>query len=126
MAQKVLLDTNFIMACVDNKIDFIGELQFLGMEVLIPNQVFDELEDIILSKQKMHSRDDASLVLRVLEEEEGNFEKIDIPGSYLDNAIVAYAKQHKEIIIATLDKGLRSKISNKKLAIRNRKTFELL
>ena len=123
---KVILDTNFIMACVRNKIDFLEDLPYLGFQILIPKQVFAELDSITRSKQKLHSKDDAYLAIRILEQGEENFEEIDLKGSYLDNALVEYAKQHREVVIATLDQNLKSKISNQKLVIREGKRFEVV
>lgn len=123
---KVLLDTNFILACTRNKIDFIEDLQFLGLQILIPKQVFGELDNIIRSKQKLHNKDNASLAIRILEKSEDKFEEVDLRGSYLDNALVEYAKKHRDTVIATLDQELKKKIPNQKLAIREKKRFEIV
>lgn len=43
---EAILDTNFIIACVKKKIDFIGQLEEQGFKVLLPREVFQELKDL--------------------------------------------------------------------------------
>ena len=42
---EVLIDTNFILECVSNKIDFFEELK--DFKILIPGEVIFELNGII-------------------------------------------------------------------------------
>ena len=123
---KVLLDTNFILSCVRNKLDFFDELTFRGYKILIPKQVFAELDGISRSKQKMHSRDDAHFALKMLEKEEKSYEEIDMGKGNVDNSIVNYSKNNKEVIIATLDSELKKKITSRKMVIREKKRLEVV
>ena len=43
--KKAIIDTNFIITSVKQKIDFLEELNFLGIECLIPKEVIKELEN---------------------------------------------------------------------------------
>ena len=51
---KILLDTNFILTCAKQKIDFFDILQ--GKQILIPKQVIDEIKNVADSKQKLSAK----------------------------------------------------------------------
>ena len=111
--KSVLLDTNFILTCIKQKIDFFEELRFMGFEIIIPDRVIDELKKL---KQ--------TLALKLLEK--NNFKKIILIGKDVDNSIINYAKKNPEIIIATLDKELSNKLKNRKIIIRGKKKLEII
>jgi rRNA-processing protein FCF1 len=124
--KKVILDTNFILTSVKQKIDFFEEIKFMGMKILIPEQVINELKIIVNSKKKLHFREDAKLSLKLLEKE--SFKKIDLSkyGKNTDKGIKNFAEKNKDIIVATLDKELKNKIKNSKLVIREKKKLEII
>ena len=124
----VLLDTNFILTCVKQKIDFFEEIKFLGMEIVIPKQVINELERIFNSKKKLHFKENAKLALKLLEKEKNSFKKIDLSdyGKNTDKRIKNFADKNKNIIIATLDRELKTKIKNHKLIIKGKKKLEVI
>ena len=111
--KSALLDTNFILICIKQKIDFFEELEFMGFEILIPDKVIDELK-----KLKQTS------ALKLLEK--NNFREIILAGKNVDNSIINYAKKNPEIIIATLDKELSNKLKNRKIIIRGKKKLEII
>ncbi|MBI2004290.1 hypothetical protein HYS72_02385 [Candidatus Pacearchaeota archaeon] len=120
--KSALLDTNFILTCIKQKIDFFEELEFMGFEILIPDKVIDELK-----KLKQTS------ALKLLEK--SNFKKISLTGKNTDNSIINYAKENPEIFVATLDKELQKKLKNKsprdhpkgrKIIIRGKKKLEVV
>ena len=111
--KSALLDTNFILTCIKQKIDFFEELRFMGFEIIIPDRVIDELK-----KLKQTS------ALKLLEK--NNFKKIILIGRDVDNSIINYAKKNPEIIIATLDKELSNKLKNRKIIIRGKKKLEII
>ncbi len=115
MTKQVLLDTNFIMTCIKQKIDFFEELPMRGLHIIIPEEVIAELV-----KLKQNS------AIKLLDTEKDNFKQISLTGKNVDNAIINYARLHKSLIIATLDRGIRIKIKNKKINIKNRKTLEIV
>ena len=126
--KKTILDTNFILTCVKQKIDFFEEIRFMGMEILIPKQVINELKIILDSKKKLHFREEAKLSLKLLEKEKKSFKKIDLSryGKNTDKGIKNFAEKNKDIIVATLDKKLKNKIKNQKLVIRGKKKLEII
>lgn len=116
--QQVLLDTNFILTCVKQKIDFFEEIQFKGLEILIPKQVITELEG--LSKQNLR----AKLALKILKT--NKFTTIDLKSKNVDQGIIFYSKANPRTIIATLDEEIKKKSKSHKLAILNKKKLEVL
>ena len=111
--KSALLDTNFILTCIKQKIDFFEELRFMGFEIIIPDRVIDELKKL---KQ--------TLALKLLEK--NNFKKIILIGKDVDNSIINYAKKNPEVLIATLDKELQEKLKNKKIVIRGKRKLEIV
>jgi rRNA-processing protein FCF1 len=122
--RKVILDTNFILTCIKQKIDFFEEIKLMGMQILIPRQVIEEIERIADSKKKLHFREDAKLSLRLFKK--NIFKKIDLKKRYVDKALIKFAKENPEFIVATLDKELKKKIKNNKLVIREKKKLEII
>jgi len=120
---QIVIDTNFLLTCVKQKIDLFRFLNEEGYEILIPKQVLSEIEGILISKKKAKFKDDATLAIKILEK--NNFKPIDIEGKTVDNAIINFAKKNTSVIIATLDKDIQKKVKNKKLIIRGMKTLEI-
>jgi len=122
--KKVLLDTNFILTCIKQKIDFFEELELKGFQILIPKQVIGEIKKITNSKKKLHFREDANLALKFLEK--NSFKEIDIKNRNVDKGLINFAKENMDIIIASLDREIKNKIQNPKLVIRGKKRLEIL
>ncbi len=122
--KQVILDTNFILTCIRNKIDFFEEIKFKGMQILIPKQVIIEIKRINNSKKKLRFRDEASIALKILKK--SAFTKIDLKNKYVDQGIVKFTEKDKTVIIATLDKKLQKRFQNSKLIIRNKKELEII
>lgn len=124
MAKKCILDTNFIIICVKQKIDFFEELKFMGFQILIPEQVIRELEKIKKSKQKLHTRQAAELSLKILEK--NKFQKIDIGKGYVDKKILKFVKENPKTFVATIDRGLKNKLPGRKIVITQKKNLEII
>lgn len=110
--EQVLLDTNFILTCINQKIDFFEEFYLAGIQVIIPKEVIGELKKL----KKISA-------LKLLEK--NNYKMIELGGKNVDNAIVNFAKENLDVIIATLDREIRKKIKNKKTSIRGKKRIEI-
>jgi uncharacterized protein len=122
--KKILLDTNFIINCVKQKIDFFEEIKLLGFKIIIPENVIREIEKIKNSKQKQYNREAANLALRILEKSE--YERIKFKKRNVDKAIKDFVDSENNIIVATLDKELKNKIKGHKMIIRNKKKLEII
>jgi len=124
MGKKVLLDTSFILMAIRENIDFIEDIKFLGLTILIPTQVIEELKAIAKSNQKLKFRDEAALALRIVDIP--SLSKVVLKNKNVDSGIALFAKENKEAIIATMDKELKSRIKNQKLVVRAKKKLEIL
>ncbi|HJX50223.1 MAG TPA: hypothetical protein VJ438_02045 [Candidatus Nanoarchaeia archaeon] len=124
MTKNVLLDTSFILMAIRSNIDFIEEIKFLGLTMLVPTQVIDEIKGIVKSKKKLKFRDEAALALRIVDIP--SLSKVHLKSKNVDNGIVLFAKENKDVIVATMDKELKSRIKNQKLIVRAGKKLEIL
>ena len=118
--KQTLLDTSFILTCIKNKIDLFEQLNFEGIRVLIPKQVIKELDG--LAKKNM----DAKLALKIIQKNKSRLTIIQLSGKNTDNSIINYARKNPDIIIATIDKGIKSRVKNYKLIVRNKKMLEIV
>ncbi len=114
--KQAILDTNFILTCAKQKIDFFEELKLLGINPVVPKQVIREIEGI--------KKPEAELALKILDK--NNFDKIDFGKGHVDDKIVNYLKDNKEILLATLDSALKNRVTNPKIVIRGKKRLEII
>lgn len=122
--KKILVDTNFLIACVKSKIDFFEEILYQGYKILIPENVIRELKKIKDSKQKRHNKEAAEIALNILKNQK--YHTIKFKKRNVDNAIAEFANSKKDIIVATLDKELKKKIEKNILIIRDKKKLEIV
>ncbi len=124
---EILLDTNFILTCVLQKIDFVElseEMFDEKIEWILPKQVISELKKIEKDlKQKRKFREGAKLSLEILETM--NLKIVDLnKNPNIDIAIKDYIFD-KPIVLATNDKGLKKRVKNRILSIRGTKSLIL-
>ena len=122
---NILLDTNFILECVKNKID-LDDLKIYG-NLFLPIEVYSELQNILLDKrQKEKNKAIAKLALQILDRK--NLKTISLEIDKVDDGIINYVRRNDNIIVATLDKELKSRLEGiaKILTIRNKKKIVLL
>jgi len=113
--KQAILDTNFIMTCVNQKIDLFEELKLIGIGIIIPKEVIDELK-----------KNQAKLALALLKKEKANFKSTIIGKGHVDKKIIAYAKENPSVLIATLDKEIKNKVSNNKIVIKEKKRLKII
>ncbi len=126
---KILLDTNFILTCVKQKIDFhscANEIVNQKIEWLVPQDVIDEL-DVLKNRKgmKFSDRDAARLSFEIVRNLNPKVIKLPSKNPNVDMKIVNYIVD-KNIVLATLDKNLKNRIGNRILTIRGRKNLELI
>jgi len=126
---KILIDTNFAITCAKNKIDFpsvANDIIDEKIEWLVPQDVLNELGNI---KDKTGTKEKdkkaAKLSFEVLQDLSP--EIINLPGKNpnVDIKIVNYIID-KEIVLATLDKNLKSRVNKKILTVRGKNNLELI
>jgi len=108
---KIILDTNFLIYCAREKLDYVEAVRDLlneKYELVVPKQVIKELEglrDDKLKKVKGEDKDAAGLALQIIGW--NGVEKVDVKGKSVDDAIVKLAKSDAKNIVCTLDKEMR-------------------
>jgi rRNA-processing protein FCF1 len=124
---EVILDTNFILTCVKQKIDFFskGEEVIDGsVEWLVPFEVLQELEDISKREgEKTVDKESAKIGLEMTKLIGAKI--INVKNKNVDQGIIDYAKD-KDVIIATLDKEIKKKSGKSILVIRGLKSLEVI
>ena len=126
---EILLDTNFILTCAKQKIDFASLADdIIDEEInwIIPQDVLNELgalKDRIGMKAK--DRDAAKLGFETIQDLDAKI--VELPGKNpnVDMKIVNYII-NKDFVLATMDKNLKSRINNKILTIRGKNDLELV
>jgi len=108
---KIILDTNFLIYCAKNKLDYVEKISNLineGFELVVPMQVIDELEKLKNDKLKKVSGKDKSAIDLVLQLLDFNkVKKVKIKGKSVDKGIINLAEEDNKNIVATLDKEMR-------------------
>lgn len=122
--KHVLLDSNFIISCLRQKLDFFEQIPLLGFEILIPKQVIKEIEKLSKTKSSAVLREESDLCLKLLSR--SKFTLVKLKYNQVDKGIIGFANENEDVIIATLDKELKNKIRNRKMIIRNRKKLEIV
>jgi rRNA-processing protein FCF1 len=124
MQKQILIDTNFLITCVKNKVDLFEQLSDLGFQIIIPEEVLDEIEKITKSKQSQTQKQYAQLTLNIIQKRE--FKSIKLNSKNVDSGIRNYCKEHPDVRIATLDKALRKTIKNPKAILRKSGMIEVI
>jgi rRNA-processing protein FCF1 len=118
-----VLDTNFILSCIRKKMDFFELIPQMGMKIIIPLQVMDEIRKI--SRQgKGKFKDEAKIALMLMER--NRFNRIDLYTKNVDNGLIKLAEKNKNYIIATLDRQIKNRTKNSVLVIRGEKELEII
>jgi rRNA-processing protein FCF1 len=126
---KILLDTNFIITCTKQKIDFDTVMNGVTTEEviwLVPEEVLTELRGLKFGgKIKIKEKNAITVALEIITKLNPQVVKMSDKNTDVDTKIVNYLKD-KDIILATLDKQLQSRVKNKILTIRGKKGLEII
>ena len=120
---RVLLDTNFILNAIRNRLDFFEELFQRGHQVLIPKEVIFEIERLRDGTKALKFREEADFALKLIKS--SDYKEINCPGRYVDRGIKKYCDENSQVVLATMDKELKKSVKNRKMVIRNKKKLEL-
>ena len=113
---QVILDTNFLVYCAENKVDYaagIMEIMNEGYELVVPKQIISELKEISEKSKKLSDRSAAWLALKLLEHNKVKI--IEVRGSYADEAIINLVRMGS--VVATVDLELRKKLKNTRFIV---------
>ena len=123
LRKSVVVDTNFILTCIRQKIDLFDWLKINGFQIIVPIEVINELK-MLGGRGNNNLSLEAKLALRLLKREK--FKLIDLEGDSADKIIIRYANKNPHIVVATLDREMKKKMKNKKITIRRGKTLEIV
>lgn len=126
MPKELLLDTNFLLSCALDGIDFFDLLPGMGFSLIVPTEVMTELTMLANRAKKGNDKRAAGLALRVLEANKNLYKEIKVGGRYVDIGIVHYLEEHQNATVATLDKILKKKAKRPVVVIRNHQTLEII
>lgn len=128
---EILLDANFVISCVKQKIDFFSladELFDEKIEFIICEEILDELENISRKRgEKIRDKEAAKTALEIIKTIKPEIIKLN--NKNVDEGIICYLTNHKELVLATLDRELKRKIRGegiKILTIRGKKSLEII
>ena len=86
---EAILDTNFIIACIKEGIDFIDQLKINGFRIIVPKEVVDEIRS-----KKEGSRSDRQSALIALEIiENSKLEKTSLTKRSVDEGLIEKGKR---------------------------------
>jgi rRNA-processing protein FCF1 len=106
---EAILDSNFIIACVRRKIDFIKQIEEHGFRVLLPLEVYQELKDL---KDHVSHEDKIAIDIALEIFDKHGIEKIRLgAGKTVDQGLIDQGKKGK--FIATLDNGIKKIVPNR-------------
>ncbi len=115
--KKILLDTNFLLAPIQFKIDIFSEIDricIFSYKLYILDRAIEELNNII-EKQKGKSKEAAKFALKLVKLKEIGIiktsEKLTVDELILNNA------NKKEFIVATQDKLLKKELKTKHIPL---------
>jgi len=105
---KVILDTNFLIYCAKEKLDYVEEINNLlneDFELVVPMQVVEELERLRIKAKKGKDKAACDLALQLLEA--NKVKRVEVKGRNVDDGIVNLSESDKKNIVATLDREMR-------------------
>lgn len=106
--RRVFFDTNFIIKCIDWRIDIFGELERIchfKYEVVLLDRVLDELAEYAVGTKKKETVNVALLVIS-----KNKVKTLDTEG-HVDDALVRIAT--KDDAVATQDQDLKRRLKAK-------------
>jgi len=112
---EAVLDSNFVISCMKQKIDFMEELEALGFRVVLPREVFQELKDLRL-KLPLEDKNAIDIALKLISS--GKIKKQTLGKGTVDEGLIALGK--KGAYIATLDSAIKRSVPNR-IVIKNSK-----
>jgi len=127
---KIILDTNFLIYCAKEKLDYVEEISNLindNYELIVPEQVINELVKIKNKKKEKFpvykrkpkfkkttgkDKEAASLSLQLIDRyiSDNKIKKVSVVGKTVDDVLINLSKENEKNIVCTLDKELRKKL----------------
>jgi len=124
---KIVPDTNFLIYVFKHKINFDYEIERAlnaKFEIVILSPIKEELEKL-LKNGDLKGKEKLAVNLALAKIK--NYKLINCSG-YADDAILNYAKENSNVIVATNDKELKEKLIENNIpvmVVRQKKYFEI-
>lgn len=127
---EIIIDTNFLLSCVKQKIDLFSEINRIMHfpQIVIPMRVIEELETLKNRRElSIKERQSADIALQIIDKNRKNIKILDLGGN-ADKSIVKYVLENKDVAMASLDNGMKKHVKGKAkiLTIRNKKRLVLI
>jgi len=123
---KIMIDTNFLVYCAKQKIDYISEMP--SGFVVVLSSVVEELRKLKNRAEKAGDKKNAEIALQILGRNisEGKIKVLKTSEKVGDEAIIAEVKEGD--VVATMDKELKKELKGKAsiLTIKGKKKIEIL
>lgn len=128
---KILLDSNFLVYCAKQKIDYAEQIDNLiseRHELAVLSSVLCELKELAEKAEKLKDKSAAVLALKILDKARGKKIRIIETEKQADEAIVEFAENSEdEVMVATADKGLKRMLKNRaRILTIKRRNIEIL
>ena len=115
--KKILLDTNFLMACKQFKVDIftqIDKISAFNYGLFVLDKTVEELKKIV-EEQKGKNKDAAKIALKLIAIK--NVRVIKTKGSKKTDDIILEMASGNDFIVATQDKDLKRRLINQSISI---------
>ncbi len=111
---ELILDTNFIISSIKQKIPLFENLRnnFPEYKIIIPVEVIYEIEKI-KDEKKSTTREKEAAELSLFLIKKGNYKNISLNSNSVDSGIMNYIIKNPISIVATMDRELKEKIKRK-------------
>ena len=111
---ELILDTNFIISSIKQKISLFENLKkdFPEYKIIIPVEVIYEIEKLKEDK-KSTTREKEAAELSLFLIKKGNYKNISLNSNSVDSGLINYIIKNPEAIVATMDRELKEKIKRK-------------
>ena len=109
---KILLDTNFLVYCAKQKIDYINEINNLvrgKYELIIITPVIQELKNLMQTAKKYSDKEAAKLALQLIKLNKLKILKVE-KNTYVDRILVDLINKSPKNILATIDFDLARQV----------------
>lgn len=120
---KIILDTNFLIYCAKEKLDYNEDIQNLineRYELVVPKQVVEELKRLAKKTKKWSDKEASNLALQLLEKNKIKIINNAKTGK-VDDVLINLAKENSKNIVCTLDREMRKELPRVILINRNKK-----
>ncbi len=108
---RIILDTNFLLIPFQFGVDIFEEIDRIvdfNYSLAVMKKSLDELNKIV-TEGKQRDRSAARMAIKLVGIKEIQMVSSDETG-YVDNLIVDLAQKNEDVIVATVDKGLKSRV----------------